>query len=458
MTATSFVESVSENLTARRGDLAPWLLAVFLGLSPAVWLPGVPQGLVRFVEWLVILTALAVVFASEFLAGRRLFPPGLLGPWGVVGLLVFWIPGLVRAASFADAADFFVEIGSGFAFAWCFFCLARESRGGSIVWAVLRRSFAIFSLLAGVALLNEIPVLALWETESRFVGSGFGGFEIYSPIWAMALALFLPVAALAFRAQRGRRRVVWRFCCVLAVVVLLTSLLLTNSLTGMLASFVVIVGLALLSSTRRLGLIVIAVIVVAVAPVCLDVSCGTYLNDGAGSAWDSPVQIACSIDQTANRRLAGIVQGVSEIAESPVFGHGLGHTVVFNFRGEAVEIHNLWSNWAFFTGPLAPLFLMIVAGSFLRTGLRVGRQGLISDLDRRGAQMMMLVLVAGLVMSVSEPRAPFGNFHVAAIWWAAAGILAGLDARRRRGSEALDDHGHALAAADAHRLEPDGAA
>ena len=54
---------------------------------------------------------------------------------------------------------------------------------------------------------------------------------------------------------------------------------------------------------------------------------------------------------------------------------------------------------------------------------------------------MLLIVALGLLATLFEPEALLGAFQYTALWWAAAGVLVGLRARRADGA-----HGDGAAA------------
>lgn len=421
-----------------RERTAPWLLSLYLAVAPASWLPGIPGGLLRAFEWFAVVSAVGLVLLTEVTARRLPFPPGLLGPAGFALLLALWIPGLSRAASIDDVVDFAVDFGSNCAFLWCFYCLARN---GDAVWRVFRRAFVIFALVSGGALAHEVWDLDLWSTLHRWRNEAFSGFDAVNTGWSVALAMFLPISALLFCMPPKRWPLGWKRFSVLAAVMLVLGQFISGGRGGLFTGLAVVGGFALLPITRRFGLVLIVWIAIGAWTTCLDRSCadllsldevleGQVLQHGDGLSRSTPaedsVAALCSLDRLATGRVIGYEVAAEKFADKPLIGHGLGQISYLSRPSTESEVHNLWLKWSVDTGVLAPLLFLAMAGAMLRAGRTVYRDQRRAELERTGAGILSLVLVAGLLVSLIEPWVPFGNFQIAGLWWAAGGVLLGL--------------------------------
>ena len=411
----------------------PWLLSLFLALGPVHWLPGIPPGVVRVAEWLLIVPALGLVFATEFFAGRRPWPSGLLGPAGFLALLVLWIPGLARAAELTDAVDFLIAFGSSCVFFWCFFCIARDS---GVVWVVLRRSVVMVGVLAGIALIKD----ADWNNVGYgvFRAKEAGGLHASSTGWSMGLALFLPLTALLFVAIRRPGPMGSKRLSVIAALLIVSSQFVVGGRSGLLASLLVVGALLLFRSSRALAVVVVVVLLLGGTLVCLGQSCTSHfgvdrlLDDGSEvveTEPEGPAEAAAAVDRFSTLRVQGYALGLEEFAESPIFGHGLRQFLVAKTTQGSVEIHNIWLNWAVHAGLFPPLVLLAMIATILRTGRQVCRDLRRPQSERNAAVILVLVVVAGVFLSFVEEHVPITYFHVSAIWWAAAGTLVGIASR-----------------------------
>ncbi len=423
-TRTALLEGVAVNDGVWRRKVVPWLLSIFLALGPVTWLPGLPRSVFRPLQYAVIVVALGIVFSTELLAGRRPFPRGLLGPWGFGILAVLWIPGVAQAISLNEAIRFILDLGSYCLLLWCFYCVARES---DIVWSVFRRAFVIIVILGVLALVNHHPSAGFWMPGDRWRESEFSGFGLTSTGWSVGLAFFMPMSALWCIAT-PRRAALWEGFALVAALSIVGTQFLARGRAGLVVSLFVIAALALQRFSRQHGIVIVVALVVAAVLPCLSQNCLEDLRHAVLGQTEVPLVVVCNIDQSSTKRLTVNVLAVGEIAENPVLGQGLRQVLPQIAGARSIEIHNLWLKWAVYTGILAPLWLLAMTASLLYGAMRLRGSRVLADSERNGAMLLVLVVAAGLLMSLTEPQVPFGK-NVSLIWWAAAGTLAGLAAR-----------------------------
>lgn len=428
-----------DRLSARQGrpgaGAAPWLLAGFLALGPVHWLPGIEPRVVDILKLILLLLGLVKVFATELSARRPPFPRGLLGPAGFAGLAVLWIPGLLRASSLHAAAGFLVSLCLSAVLFWCFYCLARQ---GDAVWVVFRRAALLVGALAAASLLNELSGNAIWPTTGRWIGVNFGGFGTRSSGWSIGLALFVPAFAMWIQTPRnepcGRMPQTMRGSIgVAGCLVLLVTAVVSGGRTGLLIGMFTLVALLVLPCSRRLGAVLAAIVVFGAGSACLAGNCGSVVRAGDLSAVTpeavvdaepvEAVEAAAAVDQFLSRRLVGYVLAVQEFGGSPLLGNGLGHTLQADTRGEPVEVHNLWLNWAGETGVGAPLLFLAMASTVLRRGSGACRDEQRSETERHGVALLLIVVLSGLMASLLDVVL---EGVVQSIWWAAAGVAVGI--------------------------------
>ena len=166
---------------------------------------------------------------------------------------------------------------------------------------------------------------------------------------------------------------------------------------------------------------------------------GAALTGAIAIARDPNVNVE-ELDRFASGRVDGYQEGLRIFGERPWLGYGIRSegtllTTIDKTTNlpELIEIHNLWLKWGVYFGAAAPLGLGAMAVVVLWTAWRAWREG--TGRERRYAFALGVVVGLGLVASMFEPNALAGNFRYTAIWWAAAGAVAGLRWRGRNTSE-----------------------
>ncbi len=415
-----------------RSTAAPWLLSLFLALGPVYWLPGISMKALQRFDWGILLAALALVFGSELLKGRRPFPAGLLGPLGFGGILLLWLPGLYQASDSFRVIVFVYELGGAGAFFWCFYCIARD---GGDVRAIFQRAFIIIASLAGIALFRTLLNTSDWQSPCLWDYAYRVGFSIRHTTWSAGLAVFVPAGALLFLPFSSRS---WlrRLLGIVGIVALAGSQFVSGGRTGLLSSLLVLGALMMLPAFRRMGAIVILA-GFAISIPFLNSSCAKHLKlDRIGVPVDEYVSAdevlnpsarpLNSLDNFSTRRIRGYLLGLEKIRERPLLGHGLEQVLIDTpWSQYQTQIHNLWIKWAAYTGIAAPLLLMVMVMLILRGGRRLFRSRSKGAAKRAEAAALGLILLSGLLISMLEIDIPIGIFQRTAIWWAAAGSLVG---------------------------------
>ncbi len=462
--------------SAERRELESWLLAAFLSLGPATWLPGVPGGVFRGIAVALFLAAVGLVLHSAALSRSLRLPGGfLLGPWSFLALAALSIPGLAQTTSTFLIVDYFGDILRGALLLWCFFHLAR--RGDGQLQAVFRRTFLIVGALAAAALVMlafELPEPSSPCYDMQRLKSA-AGFNDVRTGWGIGLAHLLPCAI--FLAPAGARegsgswpdlRTLARFAAALFI---FGALFFSGSRSAMLMSLVALAGLFAVPSSRRLAAFLLVAGLAAGVAAALNKECAYQLrldwmryfvtdsilpvaqaDDGRrprrAAPQDAdrpgyPIPQLGSVGQEvwnelSNYRLWGFIKGFEYLRERPLQGYGL-RGVMLNVPsrvGKREEVHNLWLKWALYTGVLAPAWFLVMVAAIVRMTWRVVRDG-----DGGAAVALALMVAVGVAVTMFEPNALMGNFHRSASWWAAAGAIAGLYEARFRATPAAEGEG-----------------
>lgn len=145
----------------------------------------------------------------------------------------------------------------------------------------------------------------------------------------------------------------------------------------------------------------------------------------ATQGWFETVDEEGKLNEFTSRRLTAYLHGLLRLSERPLIGYGIRGLLLPGRETRWIEVHNLWLKLATYFGLAAPLCFLAIAAAVLLRAPRVLRDAAGDEGRLSTAVALGLVFVAGAVASMFEPNALVGNFNYTAIWWAAAGYLAG---------------------------------
>lgn len=446
---------------ADRDRVASWLLSSYLGVAAAYWLPGLDRELLDGLKVAAWIAGTGLVVVPAAWEGRLRIPRGILGPGAFAAVALLTVPGFVRASDGPDIARFVVDIGAGTVFLWCFFDLAR--RGFDLRLLLLRAALVVGALSAlslGIVVL-AIPDLNLpCRALDRMPATT--GFGVQRTGWSIGIGLLLPALALTAGLPGSRRsRAVLAAAAATGAAAILASQFASGGRTGLAMSGMAVLIFLLGSASRRLALVLIAAGFV-LAWTVLDASCIRHLRIpvdfaelGAretSPAWWSPRVLrphpptmrhaftrrlaqarraGNTLDFVSGHRIRQIELSVERIADRPLAGHGW-RQVLFHeeYSNRLVEAHNLWLRWALYAGLPAPGWFAFLALSILVAAVRLAYR--LRRTEHAGlAGTLALIVFFGLFASLFEGSVLLGSFHLAAVWWGAAGAALGFEARLR---------------------------
>jgi len=420
----------------RKFDVESWLLSLYLGVSPVYWLPAVSPAVVNSLKAALVVVAVWLLFSRLATTGLILFPSGLMGPVAFVTLLFLSIPGFVQASDPFVAIKFVVDVGIYAVFTWCFYSVARQ---GYNIRVLLVRSLTIITVLTAVVLvsipigLSDWPIPSELDPFASFADAGFGSGRSG---WSGALAVYLPNALLLLTTRTRQKFVHPHVLFMLVVGILLGSQIVSGGRTGILVSLFMIVAFTFISSVRwMVGAFVAVGVFVAAALVPLEFWVTHFRLDRISS----PEMSLTNLNTLSTNRVNNYIMAVELIRERPFRGYGMGQVWMATDLGEVLEIHNLWLRLAVESGIFLPLFfLAMVCSALCKSWQLLALRTPKETEDRIVAFALGLVLLAGIALSLVEPRTLMGTFQKTAVWWAAVGILLGtyakqkaIDARRR---------------------------
>lgn len=430
--------------------LAAISLALYLGIAPIYWLPGVPLEALRLVKWLLISFSTVLVWLLAMSSGVLSVPRGPLGPAAMAILVAACYPGMMQS-EYTAAVSRMADLLLGIIVIWTVFNLLRTKQvTGRIIGipVVIMLIACSITLLAGIGLLSQGRFISPADFGSSPVSAT--GFGARRTGWSNGVALVMPAAlwwgSRVFVTRRARV-----FGVLLVVAILMGAQIVVGGRAGLLASVVVlaVLGRPLLSMT---GTAVVALssfgAVVVLRQFAVEQLRINRLQSGS---------LYTAIDGFSAGRLAMYVEGLQLFSERPLLGHGFGSYELQAFDG---ELHNVWLRLLVEAGPFLPL---VFGGIVLTALFRVRRtahavrgrymSGLGSD-DGSVAFAVYATLLAGVVVSMFEPAAPLGSFQASAVWWVALGAVPAVSRMRRAKAYGIESLRTRSMAAASERLNP----
>ena len=409
--------------------IAGWILTLYLGFSPVYWLPQVSPNVLAVLKLIMVGSGVTLIFLNGLASGKLRLPVGLLGPQGIIVLMLSASGGFFQAelgAALSRSFDFLL----GFVFLWAFYNFARA--GGNYVQVFGRAAMMIVGFSA-VTLISGIFGFPNWYSPfssapgllEPLASTGFGAGRTG---WSNGIALFLPLA-LGFTILRPRQRFIRRTRVVafaIVCVAIVGTQIVTGGRAGLVASLLALLGLTFSSTSRKAALIIV-VIASFVGFVLSD-----YLVDQLRITRLSASTITVNeLDSFSAGRISGYLLAGKLISERPLTGYGFERVELRDYGISYTHIHNLWLRMAVDAGVLLPIaFLFLVTALFracwksyrahtLETYLRptTPRAG------RLVPTILTLVLVEGVVISLFEPNVLLGTFQNSAVWWGAGGVM-----------------------------------
>lgn len=349
--------------------------------------------------------------------GRLRVPAGLAGPLGFAGIAALCIPGFVQSTE-VQAVGYLADLVYGATMLWCFYSVACRDAIQPV--EVLERSAVLIGVFALIPLVAAAAGLA-WQAPCAPSPLEVTGLGCSRTSWSEGIGLYLPILLVfLFRRDVGVLRR-WLYAGLgLGIVAAQVGV---GGRAGLVASFAVGAAMAFYFVPRRWKFLATTAMLLLVAAVEVPKALQEHLRLDRIPA--GPVSFA-DLDWFSAGRLGGAVEAIGHIAERPLTGHGI-EAVDVGYSGGRYVIHNLWLKWAAYFGVGAPILLLALALTLLRRARHLARSAMFR---RSVAAAAGLILVSGLVVSLLAPNAPVGAFQNSAVWWAAAGLIAGMAARQ----------------------------
>lgn len=376
-------------MSIRGGRALSWGLAVIFGLGPIYWFPGVPQVAITAAKIAALTTfVVALLFNNPFRTRERLAVPLVILLWAAT----------ISSLYHGDAYVFNAVALAGIAVVAA---VAALNDAQQALWKSLEKGVLIFTFFALVVIFDGLTGGSMrnpfYEYPYPLYLSGFQGGRTG---WGSACGFMMAVALIAaLNAKTPRRHGFW-----LAVaLVIAVNPILVGTRGGTLGTALLFLAYGAMIARSKGGLSARGL---AALGGLLLLLAGLIIFNWESIQY-SRVWTSFSEDSLLeeNSRITGYAMALDAFAKHPLAGFGefsLEGTLGYN------EIHNLW------------LRLMVERGVFaglITSGVLIF---LLTPLAKNRAKGSPLLLIAGLVPTMFEPTAIFGNFFSTFAFWMAS--------------------------------------
>lgn len=385
-----------------------WLIALSAAVGPVYWMPGVDHSLLRYAKFSLLGLLLLVAVTHQLRPSRRL----LRIAYALLACALATTAALLASDSVGTAVkgglDFLIPL------VWLVTLSGVRRHEWPDLFSKLSYTLVVFPLvavmaiLAGLGLIPDFQVprsLLVTNPGAQFLsdygisGSGLGGSRTG---WGSATAIgtLMLVALLAWKAAP-------RWLIALCVVVTIAGLVQMGA-RGALAIFLVSAVLLHAAITRRSLRTIFLSMAVSVPLIMV------WMTGSLDSRFYLDLEhrtLSDSLSILTSDRWNTWTGGVALFAEHPLVGAGRSEGVM-NIRGQDLAVHNGWIRIAAETGmvgllPSIFLFFLLIKATLGRPASNL------APAFRGGGT----VILAGLLVSMTEPSFPLGAFFNATLFW-----------------------------------------
>ncbi len=395
------------------------ILAIYIGLSPVYWWPGVSVEIFAVLKFCLVCLVVMYIWAIALAKRDAPVPRGVLGMAGLLLLVILSVGGIVQSeenAAFLRIKDYLL----GFIMMWTCYLYRRMNRDISKVFYF---AGLIMAVHCAIVICSKVTGLPHWSGPKGFKNpelwiSGFTGLRTG---WSDGGALFVPVLAGYFLGS-GKTSFLTRVVALLGALSIIGSQVVVAGKAGILASVLGI--LLLLNVAGRKKYIFVYLVVLAIAAVGLR---GYMLKAVSIENYQNEHNSFRQLNKFSAGRVSGDIMAVETALKQPFQGYGFREVV-----GSQMEIHNLWLRMWIESGIFLPLGFAYIVFRIYRTSSAlsrntVGRAAIISGSMETDplSYYGRVVILSGILISMFEPRFLLGSFQQCTIWWAVAGACMG---------------------------------
>lgn len=395
-------------------------LSVYLGLSPVYWYPGISPSILAGFKLFLIGMGITFIFFKAISEGSLFFPMNILGPFGLILILFASFGGLVQSdlgVIILKLKDYFLS----FIMLWAFYSYQKSGGNSSRIFLTAGIILAAHCFLVT---LSKVAGFPSWSGPTYYVApnlwvSGFGSLRTG---WSNGIALFVPVLIAYALCHTGTSRLL-KAVSLLSAAMIVSSQIVVAGKAGLLASLISTLLILLLRGNRKF------LIVYVLVGIVIAVGVSDYMYDAMRLDQVQAQRTEFGKwDRFSAGRIGSNLKAIELGLERPIMGYGLDKIA---FRG--YEIHNLWIKMFIESGFMLPLVFLLFTFTAYRN-IRYcyqlfWKKQLVSKFNS-GSKVLVdfgiPLLLAGVVVSMFEPRFLLGAFQPSALWWAVIGAGVGL--------------------------------
>ena len=324
-----------------------FLWAIYFGLAPIVWLPGIAPRLLYFVKLLLICFLVFSTWLRAAMQGNFSLPPGLLGIGGLLALMFSASFGFIQSdidSTMRRSIDLIMPFGM----LWSMFLIGRDPR---LALLILIRASLIVSVFSVLVVSQSVISIPGWisPAEYNYQPLTTAGFEARRTGWSNGVALYASFALL-LPIIEGRHRRVRSLIAALCIVSILASQYIVGGRGGLLASVImVLLTSAFVLPRRWFALIAITVVLL------FAFASGSFIKDATEHLRADRLQTGADtyskLDHFSAGRIGAYVAAIDMIQARPLLGYGFGSEDAL-FGG--MDVHNLWLRLALEGGYCCP--------------------------------------------------------------------------------------------------------
>lgn len=403
-------------------EITGLLLAIYLGTAPVFWFGNVPPEIVVRLKWAFILGAVTLTWIRALRRRIIVLPTGLLGPVGLLLILLGMVFGFFQSGLEATIATI-VDVIYPFALVWTVFVYQRLGGDLARVLTTAAIIFVPFCVLIVSAGLFGVPN---WSISFSGVNVSVvtSGFTDKRTGWSNGTALFVPILLMRFASTTGYAKKAFYLA---AIATLIGSQLVVGGRAGLLASVLAVMMWICARAPRWLYLLPLIIL-------------GAWLGTNESVIQHlrldriSNVASLSDLDSFSSSRISRNVLAMKYIAERPLMGYGFGDLPFPEFE-RASFVHNIWLRLWLQAGIWAPVVLAVIVGSLFLNILVLWRKVPWSKrwtLPKELLLALFSVLTVGILISMLEPNFLIGSFQTSALWWTVAGTVSVISTDRGR--------------------------